>query len=302
MAKKTVVAIGVFDGVHRGHQKVLKEAVKIARRLGAKAFAVTFNPHPLFVTSPSNVPPSLISLEHRIKLIYGLNIDRCIVFNFTKDFAGMRPEIFLKDVLVKKINAGWVVVGEDFCFGKDRSADADFLAQQGKKLGFKVKKLRMLKYKNFLISSSLVRRLIRQGRLSLAEKLLARPVGILGTVVKGNSLGASIGFPTANINPHHEVVPPSGVYVVGVKIDNKRYKGVLNIGTRPTFYGRAKRDKEPTIEAHIFDFSKQIYGKIVEVLFLKRLRPEKKFIDKEALARQIKRDVQKAKEEICIFA
>ena len=261
MAKKTVVAIGVFDGVHRGHQKVLKEAVKIARRLGAKAFAVTFNPHPLFVTSPSNVPPSLISLEHRIKLIYGLNIDRCIVFNFTKDFAGMRPEIFLKDVLVKKINAGWVVVGEDFCFGKDRSADADFLAQQGKKLGFKVKKLRMLKYKNFLISSSLVRRLIRQGRLSLAEKLLARPVGILGTVVKGNSLGASIGFPTANINPHHEVVPPSGVYVVGVKIDNKRYKGVLNIGTRPTFYGRAKRDKEPTIEAHIFDFQNRFMVK-----------------------------------------
>lgn len=303
MSKKTVVTIGVFDGVHSGHKRILEKAVAIARRAKAEAVAVTFNPHPLLVLSKKKAPPSLISLKHRLGLIRDVGIDRCIVIDFTKKFAGISPESFVKDILVKRLNAGWIVVGEDFCFGSKRRGEADFLARKGRELGFSVTTVRTLKYKGFAVSSSLIRRSIQAGRLEFSSKLLARPVTILGTVVKGNRLGEIIGFPTANVNPHHEVVPASGVYAVRVKIDRKNYGGVLNIGTRPTFYGPGRKDKESTIEVHIFDFSKRIYGKVVEVIFVKRIRSEKRFANTEELAEQIKKDVKQAKkilkEAIC---
>lgn len=298
MSGRTVIAIGVFDGVHLGHRKILQEAVRLAGKVGAKTVAATFNPHPLSVISQKAVPMSLISLEHRMRLIRAAGVDKITIFNFTKEFSKIPAERFVKDALIKKLNAGWVVVGEDFCFGRRRQGDAGFLKQQGKKYGLLVKLIKPLKYKGRLISSSLIRQAIRQGRLDLAERLLGRPVGILGNVVKGKSLGATIGFPTANINPHHEIVPPSGVYAVTVRIDGKEYGGVLNIGIRPTFYGSGKRDEEPTIEVHIFGFAKKVYGKVAEVLFTKRLRAEKRFQDKDALAAQIKDDAENAKKNI----
>lgn len=330
MRAKTVVTIGVFDGVHSGHKRILEKAVAIARRAKAEAVAVTFNPHPLSVLCKKKAPPSLISLKHRLGLIRDAGIDRCVVIDFTKKFAGISAESFVKDILVKKLNAGWIVVGEGFCFGSKRRGDADFLARKGRELGFSVRTVRTLKYKGFAVSSSLIRRSIQAGRLGYSRELLGRPVTILGTVVKGNRLGEIIGFPTANVNPHHEVVPPSGVYAVRVRVrvDRKNYGGVLNIGTRPTFYpecsyssklnfgtpkynpksfyirgGRCKWDKEPTIEVHIFDFSRRIYGKVIEVVFVKRIRSEKRFASTKELAEQIKKDVKQAKkilkEAIC---
>ena len=298
MRKKKVVAIGVFDGVHLGHNKIFKKALSIAGRAGAKTVAVTFNPHPLSVINPKAAPMSLISLEHRLRLIRQAGIGSITVFDFTKEFSEIPPARFVKDVLIGKLNAGWVVVGEDFRFGKSRQGSSGFLKRQGRIYGLRVEIIKPLKYKGRPISSSLIRQAIVAGRLDFAKGLLGRPVGILGTVVKGNSLGRALGFPTANINPHHEVVPPSGVYAVTVRIADKQYRGVLNIGIRPTFYGPGKQDKEPTIEVHIFDFSDRIYGRVAEVLFVKRLRPEKRFSSKAALTAQIKKDIEEARKNL----
>jgi len=296
MSKRNVVAIGVFDGVHLGHSKILKEAANIARRNKTKSIAVTFNPHPVSVLKPKIAPPSLISLQHRLKLMRSLGIDRCIVVDFTKEFSRTAPLFFIENMLLKKLKAGWVVVGEDFCFGKNKQADVGYLKEKAGEFGFKVASVKPLRYKGLVISSSLIRRKIQFGDLGFAEKLLGRKVAILGTVVKGNELGQKLGFPTANINPHHKVVPPSGVYAVYVKLGKKRYSGILNIGTRPTFYGISKEDQEPFIEVHIFDFSKNIYGKDIEVEFMKRLRSEKRFLNKEKLIEQIEKDIKETKQ------
>ena len=293
-AKKNVIAIGIFDGVHQGHKKILKAAVKIAEKNRTKAVAVTFYPHPLSVLQPHRAPLSLISLKHRINLIKDAGIDRCVVIDFTKKFAAVSAEDFLKNTLIKKFNAGWIVIGEDFTFGSKRKGDYDFLEAKSAEYGFKTVKIKVLKYKGTAISSSVLRRLIRQGRLKLAQRLLSRPVSVMGTVVKGNRLGRVLGFPTANINPHHEAVPPGGVYAVKVNLDKKHYNGVLNIGIRPTFYGLNKQDKEPAIEVFVFNFSKTIYGKDIEVLFVKKLRDEKKFDSKDSLVKQIKKDIKEA--------
>jgi len=295
MRKKTVVAIGVFDGVHLGHQKILKQAVKIAKRFGVRSLAITFDPHPASVLGPKSEPPFLVSVKHRVELIRRLGIDRCVIFNFTKDFAGMTGEYFVKNILVKKLNAGWVVVGEDFYFGKAKAAGVSFLKIAGRQYGFKTVQLKKVRHGKIEISSSFIRRLIRSGSLDFAKKLLGRPVVVLGTVVRGRKIGETLGFPTANINPHHEAVPPSGVYAVFAKVGKRCYNAVLNIGVRPTFYGTHSRDKEPAIEAHIFEFSNNIYGRDVEISFVKKIRPEKKFASKELLMQQIEKDVKRTK-------
>jgi len=320
MAKKNVIAIGIFDGVHKGHKKILNAAVRLAKKNRTKAAAVTFYPHPLSVLRPGNAPSSLISLKHRISLIKAAGIDGCEVINFTKKFAAVRAEDFIKNTLVKKFNAGWIVIGEDFSFGAGRKGDYGFLKKKSAEYGFKVIKIKTLRYRGVTISSSVLRRLIKEGRLKLAQRLLARPVSVMGTVVKGNSLGRVLGFPTANLNPHHEVVPPSGVYAVKVNLDpallintsalpttkvlhqkggvdkthSNLYNGVLNIGVRPTFYGLDKQDKEPAIEVFVFNFSKTIYGKDIEVLFVKKLRKEKRFESRQGLVKQIKKDTKEA--------
>ena len=295
MGKKAVVAIGVFDGVHLGHRRILKAAVRIARGKNTKAIAVTFYPHPLSVVGRGNVAPSLISLKHRLNLIKQAGVDRCLVFNFTKSFAEKPAQHFIKNILIRRLAAGWVVVGEDFRFGKNRQGNCALLYELGKRLGFTLKRVKTLKIKGMAVSSSAIRRLVQKGDLKTASRLLGRPVTVFGTVVKGNNIGRKLGFPTANINPHHEVVPPSGVYVVKVIIDKRRYNGVLNIGIRPTFYGLGHYDKEPSIEAYIFNFSKNIYGKDIEVSFTKKLRAEKKFKNEGALKIQINKDIIKAR-------
>ena len=309
LKNKNVVAIGVFDGVHLGHKKILETAVKIARQNHTKAIALTFYPHPLTVVAgsggtslrgaPKNTPLSLISLRHRINLIKSFGIGKCVVFNFTKGFARSRPDVFIKDILLKKMKAGWIVVGEDFCFGRRRSGNIKLLVKKGKELGFKVKQVGILKHRGIPISSSLIRQAISSGKLGFAKKILGRPVAVLGTVVEGRRIGRKLGFPTANINPHHEVVPPSGVYAVKVNIDKSCYNGILNIGIRPTFYGLALQDKEPIIEAYIFDFNKSIYGKDVEVVFIKKIRSEKKFRTEKTLIARIEKDIKQARGILC---
>ena len=260
-----------------------------AKAIGAKSVVVTFDPHPLKVLSPGHFVPSLISVKHRVKLIKELGIDRVIVMSFNKKTALMPAEKFIKDIVIKNLNAKEIFVGEDFCFGKNAAGHAQTLKSIGKKEGIKVNIVQHVKKEGLVVSSSLIRKLIVSGQIDKASRLLGRAYSILGTVVGGSKLARKLGYPTANINPHHEAIPPSGVYAVRVRFKERLFNGVMNIGVRPTFYS-CGRDEEPSVEVHIFDFSSRIYGKDLEILFVKKLRDEKKFKTIDSLIEQIKND------------
>jgi len=296
--KGAVVTIGVFDGVHKGHQRILQAAVKAARRKRVKSVVVTFEPHPMRVLAPQKETPFLTTVAHRLKIIGEFGVDACVVLRFDKKFASLSAEGFAQRVLASKIGACKVVVGENFLFGRQQ-ANVARLAELGERFGFCVRRIKLLKHRGHLISSSRIRKEIEAGRIRSAAAMLKRPVSVFGTVVRGDARGRVLGFKTANINPHHEAIPPSGVYAVLGRFGGRRYKGVLNIGRRPTFYGPRGEDKEPLIEAHIFGFNKNIYGRDLEVQFVRKLRMEKKFLDQEKLRRQIRNDAKKAKEVLC---
>ena len=294
MSEYSIVTIGVFDGVHIGHSAVIKEAVRQARSGGLKSIVVTFNPHPLKVLSGRKSVSSLISLKHRIELVKILGVDRVFVVKFNKRMAGMSAEKFVADIIVKKLNAKGIVVGEDFCFGKNALSGVKELRDIAKRYHIKVKIIRHLKKHGRVVSSTAIRRLVVGGKIQEASLFLGRPFSILGTVVGGARLARSLGYPTANINPHHETMPPSGVYAVKVKFRKGTYKGVMNIGVRPTFYDHG-HDEEPSIEVHIFNFHKRIYGHDLEVVFIRQLRAEKKFKSIDSLIEQIKDDEAQAR-------
>lgn len=283
--KKVVLAMGVFDGLHRGHKEILKAAVKKAREIKGTSVVLTFWPHP-------QKQGSLYSLEHRLRLIAEIGIDLCIVVNFSRNFAGIKAEDFIKHILAGKINAKYVYVGNDFRFGRNTEGGISLLKKLGRIYDFKVKGFKIVKSSNNPISSTLIRSLIKNGEIKRAGELLDRPVSILGTVIKGTALGRILGFPTANINPHHEVIPAIGIYAVKVILGKKRLKGVCYIGRRPTIVRHAKKIN---IEVYIFNFKNNIYGKYLEIQFIEMIRKDEKFPSLGLLAEQIKKDVSLAK-------
>ena len=295
----SVVTIGVFDGMHIGHRKIIGDVVKRAKALGLASAAVTFDPHPLKVLSRGHAIPSLISLDHRIRLIKECGLDILVVLKFTKAVSSLSAEDFVKDILVDRMNAREIYVGGDFYFGKGRKAGPTALKALAKRHALKVRVVKPVKASGRVVSSSLIRKLIAAGELRKAAKFLARPVSVLGTVVSGANLARELGYPTANLNPHHEAIPPSGVYACLVRYGKKFYKGILNIGTAPTFY--SPRDREPAIEVHIFDFRKDVYGKDLEVLFIGKLRDEKRFKDKDTLVAEIEKDEKAARKILNLY-
>ncbi len=282
--KDTVVVIGVFDGLHRGHRFLIKNAVSCARNLNKKSLCLTFHPHP-------NGEPYLISLKHRIKLIFEMGIDYCLVVSFNRKFSKISAKNFVRGILVKLFRPSLIFIGENFRFGYRASGDVGLLKNMGELFGFKVKPIKELKAGATVISSRRIRRLIRCGELKDAERFLGRKVSVLGTVIKGAKRGRILGYPTANINPHHEVLPKEGVYAVRVLYGKLTYNGLCNIGGRPTFN---PSEETQTIEVHLFNFKKNIYGKDVEIQFIRKLRDEKKFPSGIALSSQIKKDSQRA--------
>ncbi len=278
----TAITIGIFDGVHKGHQKILKKILKEAEKGHLKSAVITFDPHPVKVLSPGEKIPLLMSLQHRIRLIKKMGVDYCFVERFTKSFSKLSPEGFIKKILINKLNLKVLVTGEDFLFGSKEKGNKVLLKKLSGIYKFKFYGIPPLKMEGDYVSSTRIRKAIENGNLNLASKLLGRPAAVLGTVVKGKRLGRIIGFPTANINPHHESIPPSGVYSVDVALDEKLYRGILNINTRNI------------IEAHIFNFHKNIYGRDIEVIFKQKIRNEKRFKSLEGLKNQIKLDIQKS--------
>jgi len=278
---KPVLALGVFDGLHFGHRNILQAAVKKAKQINGTSMVLTFFPHP-------QKKESLYSLEHRLRLIAELGVDVCILVNFTSSFAKISAEDFIIKILIGKIRASFVYVGKNFRFGNQAHGDYRLLALNAKKYKFGLKVFKVVKSLGYAVSSTVIRRLIKSGDILKAQKLLGRRVSVLGTVTRGSRLGRILGFPTANIKAHHEVIPPSGVYAVKIIFSEKKYNGVCYIGKRPTLH---LKDKPLRIEVHLFNFYRNIYGKILEIQFIKLIRPDQKFSNLDELTVQIRKDV-----------
>jgi riboflavin kinase/FMN adenylyltransferase len=283
--KNPVVALGVFDGVHRGHQRILKAAVEKARSIKGTSVVVTFWPDP-------HREESLYSLEHRLRLIAAIGVEACVVINFNKRFALILAEDFIKSILVDKLGAEYIFVGKNYRFGSKGKGDFRTLKEFSRIYNFKLRIFDIIKINHQPISSTYIRGLISRGDLAIAEKLLGRPVSLLGTVIKGISLATKLGFPTANIDPHHEVLPPSGIYAANVIFDDSKFGGACYIGTSPTL---KSKKAEKHIEVHIFDFKKNIYGKYLEIQFIKKIREDKEFRSFDSLVGQVKKDIAFAK-------
>lgn len=285
-----VVTLGNYDGVHLGHQEIFRQVIEKARRHSGTAIIFTFEPHPLMVLSPSSCPPLLNTYRRKMELFESYGIDVVITAEFTRTFAATPPEDFVNDILVQGIGVKEIVVGYDYAFGRGKQGTTDALRQHGKIHGFQVAVVPAYTQGDEVISTTRIRELVREGEVEKVARMLGRTYATEGIVVPGDHRGKSLGFPTANIDPHNQIFPKRGVYVVQVERGRQRLEGVLNIGTNPTF-GEGRM----ALEAHIFDFDEDIYGEFVRVLYEKRLRNEVAFKSKEALIAQIKKDVDEAK-------
>lgn len=287
-----VVAIGVFDAVHRGHQKVIGRAVAEARRLGVRSVVVTFDPHPVFVLYPKMFRGYVLSLEHRLRMIEACGADICCVIPFSKSFSKMKAEDFVSKILVERLHARKVIVGEDFYFGHDRSGSFSFLKEQGSLHGFSVEKVSVLKINKINIKTNLIKSLIAQGDIRKLRRFLGRDYTMWGEVERGDARGRRLGYPTANLKKENVVILPPGIYCVRVFWGKKEKDGLFYIGTRPTFN---KAQNDVSLELHVLNYQGNLYGKKIQVRFLKKIRDDRRFPDEKSLVRQIARDIKTAR-------
>jgi len=288
-----VITIGNFDGVHIGHQKLFRKVIEKAGSLGGTSIAMTFEPHPIRVLKQNGHPPLITLYEQKIELISNTGVDVLVCVPFDHKFASMTARKFIEELLVKRIGMKAVVVGQDYTFGKNREGNVDLLKELAGPLGFDVVIIDWIERDNGAgrISSTRIRELVADGRLTEASRLLGRFYQIRGIVTKGRDRGAKLlGFPTANIRLQDELCPKTGVYAVTIECLGKKFKGVANIGYSPTF-----DDHVFTVEVHIFDFRDSIYGEKIRVNFIERLRDEEKFCSVTLLSEQIQRDAEKAR-------
>ena len=287
------LAIGVFDGVHLGHQAVISTATRHAGSADGAPLVVTFDPHPVKVLRPHNAPHLLTATQHKIALIRDLGVEHLLVINFDKKFAATSPEKFVEELLAHSRPLREVCVGHEWSFGKDRRGNLDLLKRLGAQFDFNVVGIPPVLVSGEVVSSTAIRQAVEKGDFPKAAEMLGREYTILGMVTRGDNLGKKIGFPTANLSAHSEQFPPNGVYLAKAWIRGVSYHGVINLGYRPTV---SSGKSERVLEIHLLDFNRDIYGEDVEVQFVSYLRPEKKFDNVDALARQIALDVQQARE------
>src|SRR5882762_8989532 len=290
IARPTVLTLGVFDGLHLGHQLIMKTIVERARLVGAVPTVITFEPHPREVLHPESAPPLLQTFDQKIEALGVLGIEQTIVIHFDKSFAQIRAQDFLRDAVVDRLHAKEVYLGCGFAFGHGREGNIDLLRSVSQSLGFFADEVPEVRLRGRRVSSSRIRELLQQGRVNLARRMLGRPYGVEGRVVRGAERGVTLGFPTANLHPQNRVIPRNGVYVTATLIEGQWRRSVTNIGTRPTFTS----DVEPSVETFVMNWAGDLYGDVVRVRFLHRLREEKKFGSVDELKSQIGRDVSRA--------
>ncbi|PKH89311.1 bifunctional riboflavin kinase/FAD synthetase [Colwellia sp. Bg11-28] len=286
-----VLTIGNFDGVHLGHQQVIKALVSKAKALNCVAAVLVFEPQPQELFSPETAPARLCRLRDKYNLLAKLGVQRLICVNFTAKFANQSAKHFIENLLVAKLGIKHLIVGDDFHFGKNRTGNFSMLRQAGEKFGFDVSDTASYKMADCRISSTAIRQALEQDDLVSVKQMLGREYSIIGRVFHGDKRGRQLGFPTANVLLKRRVSPLSGVFAVMVKTNNGEFKGVANIGARPTVNGIRQQ-----LEVHIFDFDENLYGQCIEVVVKRKLRPVIKFDSLEALTAQIRQDSEQAKQ------
>jgi riboflavin kinase/FMN adenylyltransferase len=290
--KNPVVTIGNFDGVHWAHQAIFKKVIERAKDLNGTSVVITFEPHPIKVMSPDKARPLITLLEQKGELVINQGIDIFLLIKFTREFAAIPARDFVKDILVDKLGIKEVVVGYDYAFGHRREGNIKLLKEMGQQFNFEVHQVGTVYVGNSLVSSTSIRNLIMDGRVSEAKRLLGRNYQIRGEVIRGRDRGGPLlGYPTANLRLVDELIPKEGVYIVTVDLDGKIYQGLTNIGYNPTF-----KDKTLSVEAHIFDLSADILKKKIKINFISHLRDEITFASVKELSKQISRDIKQARE------
>jgi riboflavin kinase/FMN adenylyltransferase len=288
--RPTVLTLGVFDGLHLGHQLIIRTVVERARETGTVPTVITFDPHPRAVLHPESAPPLLQTLDQKVEGFGVLGIKQTIVIRFDEEFSQIRAQDFLRDVVKERLQAKEVYLGCGFAFGHDREGNIELLRRVSRESDFFADEVPEVRFRNQRVSSSKVRALLSEGKVNLARRLLGRPYGVEGLVEHGAERGAGLGFPTANLHPRNRVIPKNGVYVTGTLIEGEWRRSVTNVGVRPTF----EADTEPSVETFVLNWAGDLYGDVVRVRFLHRLRDERKFTSIEELKAQIEKDVERA--------
>lgn len=286
--QRSVVTIGSFDGVHLGHQAILKQVKSVAAQLGLPSVVMTFEPQPQEFFSGERAPARLMRLREKVDALLEFGVDQVLCLQFNRQLRHLSASEFVRSVLVDGLGTKHLIVGDDFRFGCDRSGDFKMLSEMGESYDFAVQDTETLAVDGERVSSTLVRQILQQGEFDRASQLLGKPFRITGRVVYGQQLGRELGFPTANVQLNRYSAPLSGVYAVLVNIDGSVYQGAANVGLRPTVGDLVK----PILEVHLLDFTGDLYGRRIEVEFVTKIRDEKKFTSLDKLVEGIQRDVK----------
>ncbi len=311
-----VVALGNFDGVHKGHQEIFRVAKERANAISGNAGVLTFERHPQHVLHADGKPILLTSFYQKLSLLSDTKIDLCFVLQFTEEFSKKSPEQFVQEIIINKLGVQSIVMGFNARFGNARTGDSHAMKKMAAALKFDFFEVGPVEIEDVSISSTLIRKLVEEGHFEQAERFLGRPYSFYGIVVNGNGRGKRLGYPTANLNPQSEVLPPRGVYAVWVNIIEDQISektaqgyrhtkrivqesllGALNYGVRPTFGGAEK----PVMEVHLLDWQGELRGKTLEIRLVKKIRDEKRFSDEQSLIAQIKDDVRVVRESLKPF-
>ena len=287
----SVLTFGVFDGLHVGHQEIMRRVIDRARGLGLPATVVTFDPHPRAVLRPQTAPPLLQTFEQKMEGMERLGVDQSVVLRFTPELAAVSATDFLRRLIFGRLDAREVYLGHGFAFGHNREGHFGLLRAVADELGRVAEEVPEIRLRHHRISSTMIRRLLTAGRTNLARRMLGRPYGIESRVLEGRRIaGPQLNYPTANLKPHNTVVPMNGVYVTLTLIEGEWRRSITNVGHKPTFGG----EPEVTVETHVVDFDRQLYGETIRVRFLHRLRNERRFDSVDALRAQIEADYNRA--------
>ena len=285
-----VLALGNFDGLHRGHLKIVERVRRGAVEHGGTPMAMTFDPHPPRVVRPDKAPPLLMTLPQRLDALDRAGMRAVAVVRFTRELSQWEPETFVRTVLVDWLHVSEVWVGANFLFGHDRSGNFSLLRTLGQRYGFRADKIDPVRYKEFVVSSTRIRRLVAEGRVDEAGALLGHSYALAGTIVEGRRRGRELGFPTANLRTDNELIPPNGVYATTLTVDGIVHAAITNVGVNPTFGDNGAT----TIETHVLRYNRELYGQRVQLGFVQRLRDERRFDDVDALRAQIEADCRRA--------
>ena len=288
-----VATIGNFDGMHVGHQQIVRGVVERAQALGRPSAVITFHPHPLSVVAPDRVPKQILTLAQKEELLREMDVDAMLVVPFSHEFSRWTADRFIEEFLVAALNVQEVRIGRDFCFGAGREGNLELLAAAGQRLGFNVQGLGDVKVRGMRVSSSIVRDAISKGAMNVVNLALGRTYFIEGRVATGRRLGRKIGFPTVNMDPFNDLFPGGGVYITTSRFESfdRSFASVTNIGVRPTLY----ENYATTIESHILDFDSNVYGDTVRLYFHKLLRREQQFRSALELTNQIRHDIERSR-------